>query len=62
MTLCATSSRWIEDLRARSHATGENRQASLDGHRRILEAIRARDAAAAEAAMRDHIMVVGFLD
>ena len=62
MTLCATSSRWIVDLRSRSHATSENRQASLDGHRHILEAIRTRDAAAAAAAMREHIMVVGFLD
>lgn len=62
MTLCATSSRWIVDLRARSHATGENRKASLEGHRKILEAIRSRDADAAAAAMREHIMVVGFLD
>ncbi len=62
MTLCATSSGWIAELRSRSHATGENRRASLEGHRKIVEAIRARDSAAAEAAMHEHIMLVGFLD
>jgi GntR family transcriptional regulator, transcriptional repressor for pyruvate dehydrogenase complex len=45
----------LRDTRARSLQVGDRSQKSLDGHRRILAAIRNRDSEAAKTAMRRHI-------
>ena len=52
---------WLSELRRESHATAVGRRSSHDGHRKILEAVRAGDAAAAESAMREHIASIGNL-
>jgi GntR family transcriptional regulator, transcriptional repressor for pyruvate dehydrogenase complex len=45
----------LRETRSRSLQTAGRPQKSLAGHRRILSAIRRRDAEAAESAMRQHI-------
>ncbi len=45
----------LRESRERSLQVVGRLQRSLDGHRRILDAIRRRDASAAEAAMRQHL-------
>lgn len=45
----------LRDTRARSLQMGGRSQKSLDGHRRILAAIKLHDSEAAKAAMRRHI-------
>jgi GntR family transcriptional regulator, transcriptional repressor for pyruvate dehydrogenase complex len=45
----------LRDTRARSLQVGGRSQKSLDGHRRILAAIKNRDSEAAKTAMRRHI-------
>ncbi|WP_084144883.1 FadR/GntR family transcriptional regulator [Amycolatopsis jejuensis] len=52
---------WLGELRRESHATASGRRSSHAGHRRILEAIRAGDPEAAEAAMHEHISGIGDL-
>ncbi len=47
--------RLLRETRARSLQTHGRPQRSLAGHRRILEAIKRRDAAAAERAVRRHV-------
>lgn len=49
------SSEWMRQSRREALQTRRRRQASLAGHRRIYEAIRAGDRDAARAAMVDHI-------
>jgi GntR family transcriptional repressor for pyruvate dehydrogenase complex len=45
----------LRDTRARSLQLADRSQKSLDGHRRILAAIKQHDSEAAKAAMRRHI-------
>ncbi len=45
----------LRESRERSLQVAGRRQRSLDGHRRILDALHRRDATAAEAAMRQHL-------
>lgn len=45
----------LRESRERSLQVAGRLERSLDGHRRILDAIRRRDTAAAEAAMRQHL-------
>lgn len=45
----------LRESRERSLQVAGRLRRSLEGHRRILDAIRRRDAAAAEAAMRQHL-------
>lgn len=46
---------WLRDFRRSSHSTRAGRAKSIEGHLRIHTAVRARDAQAAYAAMREHI-------
>lgn len=46
---------WLRDFRRSSHSTRKGRSASIDGHRRIYQAVTAGDQEEAYAAMRDHI-------
>ena len=48
----------LREGRARSLQVPGRLQKSLEGHRRIIEAIRQRDAVAAEAAMRQHLQEI----
>lgn len=61
ISLCQLSSGWVENVRLRSHATREGRRISFEGHRTILEAVRAHDHDAASAAMSDHLTDVAHL-
>jgi GntR family transcriptional repressor for pyruvate dehydrogenase complex len=54
-SLQAMSSEWTHDVRQYSHATRAGRRVSTRGHHRILQAVRDRDAAAAQAAMVLHL-------
>jgi len=45
----------LREKRTRSLQIGGRAQKSLEGHRRILAAIKGRDSEAAETAMRRHI-------
>ena len=45
----------LRESRARSLQVEGRRERSLAGHRRVLEAIKRRDAAAAERAVRQHL-------
>jgi DNA-binding FadR family transcriptional regulator len=60
-TVLTMTSSWTSDVRLRSHSTVEGRRLSIEGHRHILDAIQARDAAAAGIAMRDHLADVAIL-
>lgn len=55
VSLCQLSNGWVQQVRARSHATREGRRTSFDGHRDILTAVAAHDHDAAVAAMTDHL-------
>jgi GntR family transcriptional repressor for pyruvate dehydrogenase complex len=52
---------WTGDVRRRSHTTRRARRMSLDGHRAIYAAVRARDGVAAGRAMTDHLTDVAVL-
>lgn len=52
------SSEWLRKSRRQALQSRRRQAASLAGHRRIYEAIKARDRAEAEAAMVDHIQQV----
>lgn len=58
--LTLTSS-WTSEVRLRSHSTREGRRCSIEGHRRILDAVLARDSTGAGIAMRDHLADVAAL-
>lgn len=60
-TVLTLTSSWTTEVRLRSHSTLENRRSSIQGHRHIFNAIQSRDAAAAGAAMRDHLTDVAIL-
>jgi GntR family transcriptional repressor for pyruvate dehydrogenase complex len=49
------SAEWIQEFRLESQQTADGRLASFEGHREIVGAIRAKDPAAAGAAMVRHI-------
>ena len=55
VSLCQLSAGWVQTVRARSHATREGRRNSYNGHRDILEAVRANDHDQAVAAMTAHL-------
>ncbi len=55
LSLIQVAPEWMRPTRAVTHATVEARELSIQGHREILEAIRARDATAATAAMVAHV-------
>lgn len=57
-TLMAEISELIKETRIESLSQPGRPTSSLEGHRRIAEAIRAQDPEAAAAAMRDHISMV----
>jgi DNA-binding FadR family transcriptional regulator len=48
----------LRETRERSLQVGGRQEKSLAGHRRILSALKGRDAAAAEAAMRRHLQEI----
>ena len=52
---------WTPDVRRRSHTTRRARRISVEGHRAILAAVRARDGEAAREAMADHLRAVAAL-
>lgn len=52
---------WMKEVRLRSQATGRGRKSSLEGHREILEAIKAGLPDEALMSMQRHIDVVGLL-
>jgi GntR family transcriptional repressor for pyruvate dehydrogenase complex len=56
--LHAVSSEWLRQSRREALQSRQRRAASLSGHRRIYDAIRARDRDAAHAAMTDHVQQV----
>lgn len=58
--LTLTSS-WTSEVRLRSHSTREGRRCSIEGHRRILDAVLARDTTGAGIAKRDHLADVAVL-
>lgn len=60
-TVLTLTSSWTSEVRLRSHATAEGRRCSIEGHRRILAAVLARDATGAGIAMRDHLADVAVL-
>ncbi|WP_293781453.1 FadR/GntR family transcriptional regulator [uncultured Aeromicrobium sp.] len=59
--LCSLTSDWVREVRAYSHRTSTGRQRSLEGHRAIYQAVRARDAEAACEAMVAHLGEVAAL-
>lgn len=61
VSLCELSSRWVHDVRARSHATREGRRSSFEWHRRIYRAVEGGEADAARQAMADHLADVARL-
>jgi GntR family transcriptional repressor for pyruvate dehydrogenase complex len=48
----------LRETRERSLQVGGRQEKSLAGHRRILSAMKARDVAATEAAMRQHLQEI----
>jgi GntR family transcriptional regulator, transcriptional repressor for pyruvate dehydrogenase complex len=61
VALCGVSNGWVQDVRARSHATRAGRRASIEGHRALYQAVVARDAKAATTAMIAHLQGVAAL-
>lgn len=61
VSLCQLSSGWVQNVRARSHATREGRRMSFDGHTQIFQAVQNSDHEAAAAAMTDHLAEVARL-
>lgn len=57
-TLGELTASWTVEARVLSHLGGEGRRVSHEGHARILAALSARDAEAAEYAMRIHLAEV----
>lgn len=55
VSLGEVSAGWVQDVRAASHRTSEGRRSSWTWHRRILDAVRARDEDGARRAMADHL-------
>jgi DNA-binding FadR family transcriptional regulator len=58
VALCTMTSRWTETVRRHSHATPDGRLRSLEGHQAIYQAVLARDADAAAAAMNEHLSAI----
>ncbi|MDT7744501.1 MAG: GntR family transcriptional regulator, transcriptional repressor for pyruvate dehydrogenase complex [Actinomycetota bacterium] len=52
---------WTPDVRRRSHLTRRARRISVEGHRAIAVAVRARDGEAARRAMAEHLDAVAAL-
>ena len=52
---------WTPDVRRRSHLTRRARRISVEGHRAVFAAVRARDGEAARQAMADHLDAVAAL-
>lgn len=61
VTLCTMTGGWTEDLRRLSHEHAQGRRVSLEGHRKIFEAVAARDGAGAARAMEEHLREVSTL-
>jgi len=61
ISLCDLTGSWIQVVRARSHQTRKGRRASVEGHRRIYDAVLAGDSVAANTAMTDHLADVARL-
>lgn len=57
-TLMREISELIKETRIESLSQQDRPRASLEGHRRIAEAVRARDSVAASQAMADHLLLV----
>ncbi|PEG36802.1 GntR family transcriptional regulator [Mycolicibacterium agri] len=55
VTLITTTEEWLSDARRASHSTKAGRAVSVAGHRRIYEAIAAKNAEAARLAMMTHL-------
>ena len=49
----------VDETRAAGLRTSGRQNASMEGHLRLLDALEARDAAAAHAAMEQHIAEIG---
>ncbi len=58
LTLCQFANGWVQDVRARSHATRAGRRSSVDWHRALYEAVSTHDSAAATQAMIEHLQTV----
>lgn len=54
-TLVGVTNDWTLETRRHSHATAEARRLSIEGHRRILDALVTGDAEAARLAMESHL-------
>jgi len=55
LTMSELATSWTAGPRLYSHLDDRGRRASVDGHRRIADAIRSGDAATAATAMREHL-------
>jgi DNA-binding FadR family transcriptional regulator len=60
-TLVGVTNGWTLETRRHSHATPDARRLSIDGHRRILDALESGDAEAARIAMESHLADVRVL-
>lgn len=49
---------WTQETRSLSHTTRTGRRISIEGHKAIYEAVAQRDADAASAAMKKHLLDV----
>jgi DNA-binding FadR family transcriptional regulator len=54
-TLVGVTNDWTLETRRRSHSTADARRSSVEGHRRILDALVAGDPEAARLAMESHL-------
>ncbi|MCW2756054.1 MAG: lutR 1 [Marmoricola sp.] len=61
VSLCELTNTWVEDVRARSHATRVGRRSSVEGHRRLFDAVVAGNVDAATTSMVDHLQAVAAL-
>jgi GntR family transcriptional repressor for pyruvate dehydrogenase complex len=61
VSLCELTNSWVEDVRARSHATRAGRRSSVEWHRRIFDSVVDGDAEAATLAMVEHLKTVATL-
>jgi GntR family transcriptional repressor for pyruvate dehydrogenase complex len=57
-TLVGVTNDWTLETRRHSHATADARRSSVDGHRRILDALIAGDPESARLAMESHLAEV----
>lgn len=58
VSLCELSNVWVQQVRARSHATMAARRSSFEGHRAIYRAVENHDPDLAQQAMADHLAAV----